>query len=241
MPEANQKILVLVEGEKTDVLLMKHLFQIYSIDMKYEIVAYKTNIYALYNEMFARDNPEVLDLLQVLKAREKEDKKKALFDHHYSDILLIFDLDPHDANYAPEKIKHLSEYFIESSDMGKLYLNYPMVEAFYHMASIPDPQYDSYYVALSELEAKEYKARVHNENRDQDYRKFATSKEECNIVIRQNISKAWKLTEAGDNDFPPEQQEILSAQIDLLQQEEKISILSTCPFFIFEYNSVLVQ
>lgn len=37
--------------------------------------------------------------------------------------------------FTPEKIKRMSDYFVESSDMGKLYLNYPMVEAFYH--SVP--------------------------------------------------------------------------------------------------------
>ena len=38
----------------------------------------------------------------------------------------------------------MSCYFTESSEMGKLYLNYPMVEAFYHMKSIPDENYTSY-------------------------------------------------------------------------------------------------
>jgi hypothetical protein len=234
-------MLVLVEGEKTDANLMKHLLRIYRIDIKYEIVAYGTNIYALYNEMFVRDNPESFDLLQVLKAREKNEEKKAIFDYRYSDILLIFDFDPHDTNYTPQKIKYLSEYFTESSDMGKLYVNYPMIEAFYHMASIPDPRYDSYYTELNELKSKGYKSRVHRENRDRDYRKFAVNKEECNLVIRQNISKAWKLVEADSTDGSiPKQQEILSSQINLLQQEEKISVLCTCPFFIPEYNSGLI-
>jgi hypothetical protein len=242
MPDANQKILVLVEGEKTDVNLMKHLFRIYSIDMKYEIIAYGTNIYALYSEMFVRGNPETFDLLQILKAREKNAKKKVIFDYHYSDILLIFDLDPHDTSYTPQKIKYLSEYFTESSDMGKLYINYPMIEAFYHMASIPDPQYDSYYTALSELKTKKYKERVHKENRNKDYRKFAVNKEECNFVIRQNIDKAWKLIETDAvNGALPEQQRVLDSQLSLLQREEKLSVLCTCPFFIPEYNPNLIR
>ena len=39
MAEKKRKILVLVEGAKTDVALMERLFSIYQIDFKYEIVS----------------------------------------------------------------------------------------------------------------------------------------------------------------------------------------------------------
>jgi hypothetical protein len=72
MAEGKRKILVLVEGAKTDAALMGRLLSIYQIDAKYEIVSYRTNIYTLYQEMFEENDP---------------------------------------------------------SDMGKLYINYPMVDA----------------------------------------------------------------------------------------------------------------
>lgn len=68
--------------------------------------------------------------------------------------------------------------------MGKLYLNYPMVEAFYHMSSIPDEQYSNRFATLEELQAGTYKMRVNRENRNHDYTKFATDRVECNIVIQ---------------------------------------------------------
>lgn len=46
------KVLVLVEGAKTDVNLMEKLFDVYNINDSHEIVSYKTNIYTLYKEMF---------------------------------------------------------------------------------------------------------------------------------------------------------------------------------------------
>ncbi len=81
--------------------------------------------------------------------------------------------------------------FVESSDMGKLYLNYPMVETFYHMSDIPDAAFLTRIATLQELAAGRYKARVNQENRNGDYTKFATTKEECSIVIAQNLQKAW--------------------------------------------------
>lgn len=242
MSKEKRKILILVEGEKTDFVLMKHLLSVYRIDIRYEIVSYRTNIYALYNEMFEDNDPADMDLLQSLKSHEPDLARKMLFDDSYSDILLIFDLDPQDPGFTPEKIRSMASYFVESSDMGKLYINYPMVEAFYHMASIPDPNFDSYHSTLNELFAGEYKARVNRENRNHDYRKFAITREECNIVIGQNMSKAWRLI-GGDSrtDLLPTQIEMLAAQLNSFQSYSQVAVLSTCAFFIPEYNPKLVR
>lgn len=241
MAEKKRKILVLVEGAKTDVALMERLFSIYQIDFKYEIVSYCTNIYTLYKEMFEDNDPDDMDLLQLLKSREPDLVKKTLFDESYSDILLIFDLDPHDFGFTPEKIRHIAKYFVESSDAGKLYINYPMVEAFYHMTSIPDLNFNTYNATLNELSAGTYKARVSRENRNHDYRKFAATKEECNIVIRQNISKAWLVVGDPEDDMPPSQAEILNTQLNSIQNENRVAVLSTCAFFIPEYNLKLIR
>lgn len=241
MAEKKRKILVLVEGAKTDVALMERLFSIYQIDFKYEIVSYCTNIYTLYKEMFEDNDPDDMDLLQLLKSREPDLVKKTLFDESYFDILLIFDLDPHDFGFTPEKIRHMAKYFVESSDVGKLYINYPMVEAFYHMTSIPDLNFNTYNATLNELSAGTYKARVNRENRNHDYRKFAATKEECNIVIRQNISKAWLVVGDPEDDMPPSQAEILNTQLNSIQNENRVAVLSTCAFFIPEYNLKLIR
>lgn len=242
MNNTARKILVLVEGAKQDVALMKRLLSVYQFDAKYQIVSYYTNIYTLYHRMFEEDDPSRIDLLQLLKSYETDPARKALFDEVYSDILLVFDLDPHDTGFTAEKICRMADYFIESSDMGKLYINYPMVEAFYHMASIPDENYDSYYATMEELVAGTYKARVNSENRNHDYRKFAATKEECNIVIAQNISKAHRLVfrDAVEPPFPT-QLEILLSQLSCIEKERQVAVLSTCVFFIPEYNPALIK
>jgi hypothetical protein len=241
MSESKRKILVLVEGARTDARLMEKLLAIYSIDVKYEIVSYGTNIYTLYGEMFAENDPSMVDLLQILKAREIDPGKKAIFGASYSDILLIFDFDPHAPDFSSEKIRRMAEYFVESSDMGKLYLNYPMVEAFYHMPSIPDEQYNNRFATLEELQAGTYKMRVNVENRNHNYTKFAADRVECNIVIRQNIDKARSIThEEKVSEYLPGQAHILTAQLVLLMEERKVAVLSTCPFFIPDYNPKLI-
>lgn len=250
MADGETKILVLVEGEKTDVVLMEKLFNIYDdIASSHQIVSYNTSIYVLYNKMFYDNvnkkylNPEDFDLLQILKERERDPEKKKLFDEHYSDILLIFDLDPQDPQYSADKIRRMSEYFVESSDMGKLYLNYPMVEAFYHMKSIPDDEYNLRYATIEELNAKKYKERVNIENRNRDYTKFAVDKAECNIVIRQNVDKAFWLCDSRNNatQLVPDSGSILAVQLNSLENDNKLAVLCTCVFYIVEYNPRLIE
>lgn len=231
------KILFLVEGAKTDVRLMQKLLYVYGFDQKYEIVSYNTNIYTLYNEMFRDNDPADLDLLQVLKEHEKDPRKKPLFDQSYSDILLIFDLDPQDPLFTSDKIQRMTEYFVESSDMGKLYLNYPMVEAFYHMHDIPDAHFNEYFTTQEELSNGTYKQRVNQENRNRNYTKFAVTKEECNTVIQQNLEKARWLCNVPDG--IPDEISILSAELRYWEQQ-MISVLCTCVFYIPEYDPKLI-
>ncbi|MHB1418006.1 MAG: hypothetical protein ACYCX4_00220 [Bacillota bacterium] len=232
------KILILVEGAKTDLRLMERLLHIYGIDNSHEVVSYNTNIYVLYREMFAIGDPSSIDILQLLKEREKDPAKKVIFDARYSDILLVFDLDPHDPQFSEDKILGMMQYFVESSDMGKLYLNYPMVEAFYHMKSIPDMDYKDYVVSLCELSKNMYKQRVNKENRNRDYSKFAVTRKECNMVISQNLQKAWWISEGifVDGTLPPEPIDILKKQLLKIQVEGAISVLCTCAFYISDYN-----
>ena len=242
MNKSKAKILMLVEGEKTDFVLMQRLLDIYGVNEKHEIVSYNTNIYVLYNHMFAGGDPDSLDLLQVLKEHEKDPLKKKIFEVRYSDILLIFDLDPQDRLYSSQKVQQMLAYFNESSENGKLYINYPMVEAFYHMKSIPDPEYYTYTASLQELKDKLYKARVQKENRNHDYSKFARTREECNVIIRQNIEKAWRITGNNPTDYSiPVFTDILKAQVDKILKEGLVFVLCTCAFYIFDYNSTLIR
>ena len=239
------KILMLVEGAKMDVKLMEHLLAIYGISQSHQIVSYNTSIYDLYAHMFVDTDPDDVDLLQLLKEREPDPSKRSMFDERYSDILLVFDLDPQDTRFSVEKITRMVSYFVESSDMGKLYLNYPMVEAFYHMRNIPDPAYFSYTASLEELRAHKYKERVVAENRNHRLSKFAVDRNECNTVIQQNIEKAWQIlnhTRRSISDpLLPEASDVLSAQVQELISAERVFVLFTCIFYIPDYNPQLLH
>ena len=234
------KILLLVEGESKEKALMNHLLNVYGISDSHQIVSYKTSIYDLYNRMFKDDDPEMLDLLQVLKERETDPSVRKIFDEHYSDVILIFDLDPQAPLFTPEKITRMTEYFNESTENGKLYINYPMVEAFYHMKSIPDPDYDSYQVTKEELKEGNFKKRTKQICRI-PYKRFAVTKEECDIVILQNLQKAHNLTQTDEPLTQPSMLDILQAQLQSFMEHEMLYVLCTCVFYIIDFNPSLVS
>lgn len=232
------KIIIIVEGAKTDFRLMEHLLDVYGISNRHEIVSFNTNIYTLYNEMFVGGEPETMDVLQVLKEREHDPQKRRLLDENYSDILLVFDFEPQADDFSAEKISEMLDYFAESSDMGKLYINYPMVEAFYHMKSIPDEEYSNRTVDYDDV--WNYKTIVNRECRNGDYKKFAINKAECDIVIRQNIDKGKSVS--GDTEgVLPSSTKVLQNELQLLDRENKISVLCTCAYYIAEYNPGLIE
>ena len=113
------------------------------------------------------------------------------------------------------------------------------------MKSIPDPEYDSYTVSLEELTNHTYKGRVNRENRNHDYRKFGVGKKENDIVIRQNIAKAWRIAKSGVSDpppiTPPGAKDVLRQQLEMLSTMNILSVLCTCVFYIADYNPNLLE
>ena len=236
------KILICVEGAKTEEKILKHLFKIYDLALDYEIVSYKTNIYVLYQQMFAEKDQDDRDLLQTLKEHERDSDKKSILDAHYSDIILIFDFDPQDGLFSEEKINEMLVFFDESTENGKLYINYPMAEAFYHMPTIPDAGFQNRTVHIQTLIEHRYKALVNTETVRNNYDMFATTKSECDYVIIEHYKKAWKLLnlKPEEKNFPSFL-DVLNAQINNMKLSNEISVLCTCVSFILEYDGNLVD
>lgn len=235
-----RNVLMIVEGEKADYKLMEHLLQLF-FEAKFYIVPYKTNIYALYDmfKMNDLDDFEALDTVQVLKSVQSDEQIRKELDKNFSDIILVFDFDPQDPNYSAEKILKLKSIFKESTDNGKLYLNYPMVEAFKHLSSVDDPNYLSLKVLYEDLKEKRYKQIVSDYTFQTDYKKF--DRKECLAVFRQNIVKANyilygvnALPSCEEEYFKIDLDEILNIQCKLLNDDRNFYVLCTCIFFLLD-------
>lgn len=245
MVNKKQKILLIVEGSKQEVRLFKHLFKEYNLALNYEIFPYRTNIYELYERMFKgnEDSLDTLDLIQILKSKDPDNM---LLNDNFSDIILVFDYDPQDGGFSSEKIELMLNYFNESTDNGKLYINYPMVESFKHFISFPDETYKDRTVSMETLINCDYKRIVGKEAAITDIRRF--DKYLFTQVIIQNIMKSYYILKnkyCNDNIHDLYQNldlsKILHIQNRLCIENNEFYVLNTCIFFITDYKFSLID
>ena len=151
---------------------MNKVLEEFGLDVDYQIYSYGTNIHELYERMFARgrDELEALSLLGILKERETDSEKRKLLDANFSDTLLVFDFEGEIENrFSFDRLAEMLDYFSESTDEGKLYINYPMIEACKHFSDLPDAGYMSRYVSVEDIGP--YKQIVGKVSRFQNYKR----------------------------------------------------------------------
>ena len=126
--------LLIVEGfhEKNKLFwLMFQCFPEVSIDME-DVWIYGTNIYLLYEDIvkeYGCDwSLEGYDIDLPFVISKKQHLETICYKEDFTNIILVFDYERHDTKFSEKKILELQCYFRDAADMGKLYINYPMIE-----------------------------------------------------------------------------------------------------------------
>ncbi len=153
--QSKKNILFIVEGEKTEPGLIYHLQRVFKVDIEYNVYSYETSIYELYDSL---SEDKDLDIVLLLKELTIDPDKRKILSNRFTNIYLLFDFDPHHQKYGSEKIKSMLEKFNDSTDGGKLYINYPMTESFRHLKHMPDLKFITR--SVTQLEITEYKSHV---------------------------------------------------------------------------------
>lgn len=152
--------LVIVEGNHEKNELINELLQCFpEIDISLEdIIIYGTNIYMLYQDIedaypgnwWEQD----VDLPMIVSRKKQIDR---LYKNDFTNVLIIFDYERHDPKFSEEKINRLQRYFHEVTDVGQLYLNYPMIESYQDFISIPDETFMERRTSVNIQKGSEYK------------------------------------------------------------------------------------
>lgn len=245
----NSKILLIVEGQKAEPTLFKSLFSNYNIQVtEKNIYSYDTNIFTLYNKVFKEyeDDLDDMDFLLSLAAAESDpNKKKCLTSVDYSDIILVFDYEPQDPKFNMEHLMIMMKYFDESTDHGKLYINYPCVESVRHFKSIPDKAFINRKVPLIDITEFGYKRIVGDEACIQDLRKI--DKNLFDYLIKENVNKGnMILNNQETSNFVKKYRalnflKLLDKIDDKVSKEGDVYILNTSIFFICDYDINLIS
>lgn len=193
---AKNKILLLVEGAKTEPQLFKRIYELYGVD-NIEIVSFCTNIYALYDDLkkeYSQSKDEeipfdIIDIPLFLGKKLGENYQ----DLKFVEILLIFDFDPQDHRYCENKIKIMIENFNDAQGIGLLYLNYPMLESFKDFDSWEDSTFMTKRISYCANTISQYKKAVADTSIYKKQIKRMTNNE-CMTFITNHKNKLLSIT-----------------------------------------------
>lgn len=235
------KVLIITEGKKTEPKLYRKAFELFPLFNKYEIYSYKANAYDLYGylEPYWNDGSlEASDFLQILQEHEQNEEKKTILRQDFSDVFLIFDFDPHDHRYDFAKLQRLLTYFNESTECGKLYINYPMVESYKHFLSMYDEAYMERMVRFEDLTS--YKHIVAKESGIGNVGDF--TRDTFSMIVNENLHKLYylcmderKLSDAVKLDYLL--MYVAEKQNLFITQDKYCYVLNTGLFFLPQFSS----
>jgi len=163
-PRERGRTLLIVEGNHEKNELFKTLFKCFP-EMgiaEEDVWIYGTNIYCLYDSLvgeYGEDWEEEDINLPLLVSRDRQDIPSAHKDD-FQNIILVFDYERHDPRFSKSKIEKLQAYFSDTTEMGKLYINYPMIESYQDLQSLPDADYKNRYTLASMDSGAVYKSHV---------------------------------------------------------------------------------
>lgn len=161
------KILLITEGKRSEPKLFNKIIELFKIEEDISLYEYKSSIYSLYD--YIKNNYDIndlssLDIVNVLKGKLRSsnehdrDKYLEMLSQKFTDIILIFDFEPHDPKFDDKVILNLSQNFKNETENGLLLINYPMHESYKHYKYSQDKKDESFIdLKVSREEWKGYK------------------------------------------------------------------------------------
>ena len=225
-------ILFVFEGEKTEDQIVasftKHVFK----DKTVITCAFCAEIYQLHRALVDDEDLDTFSLLKdipnnkgILKDFTRDD---------FAEIYLFFDYDGHSTLASDNALFEMLDIFDEETDLGKLYISYPMVESIKHFSEELD-------FKNLKVEAKKnikYKKLV-SEEADKKYLQFSKYTIEIwKLLIINHLSKMnFIVTDEYflPNESSPQRDIFKNQKVKYIDKDSTISVLSGFPVFMFDY------
>jgi hypothetical protein len=260
-------ILFIFEGkdDKTYFESIKRLFFPEKSDTF--VCTYNSNIYSLYSKLKAHDalhgmlEVNTVSVFKEILLEKGDETLKGIREDEVSEIYLFFDYDFQERARTLEennkRLRELLEYFTDETAMGKLYINYPMVESIRYTKDLPDNDYWQYTVTRQKCQDESFKHQVHEfsfyganlgyivltikpaDNEAKKQEKTIIAKQNWQHLIVMNVSKSNYICN-DKNEIPDEadsQKEIFDNQLSKYVETEDcmVAILNAFPIFLFDY------
>ena len=240
-----KKIVLIYEGVKAEANLFENINQNFfdhKADIRIVVLPASGNIYMLWSKLKADDFQT--DLISVLKEMNSgiTEKLKDMAADDFSEVYLFFDYDGHNNNIPKEfrgidVLAEMLETFNNETELGKLYISYPMVESIKEI-SVCRRDYKTFHLPLEDC--ARYKQIVGGKSDYCDYKNI--TKEMWYSACDASRKRASLIVSYKDqcsyHDFLRKvtQENIYNAQKNSFIKENKaIGILNSIPLFLIEY------
>jgi len=235
-----KKILFIVEGPNDEPEFIKKCMDICYPYEKYNYAICEKNIHMLIEELKDKKGniDENLNIQKVLQEKESDVEKIKILKDKYTDIILVFDLDPQNNQTEYENIKLLLKYFNDSTENGKLFINYPMMQSYKHLKKYETIE-NFCQKKFEVLDCSKYKKYVgknsdYKQLRDYDFMTILH-------LLKFNITKINFLLHNRIEVMTAEEIERLK-QVDIFEKElefvnnGEVSVLNTVIVFLVDYK-----
>ena len=251
-------ILFVFEGAKREPDLFRAIETLFFQDKQNIVCSFGNNIYELYNELQSFEGDG--DIVSILKERYQGQKDSPFTDDakssDFSEIYLIFDYDFQNKNISLDvmnsQLEEMLDMFDDETDNGRLYINYPMVEAIRYTKNLPDADYWTYVVSRKDCTETSFKnlADSFSDYKSLDFltlstRRQATEKETSSrlgnwsLLIAQNVSKANYIC-SGENEIPEDKETVSQIAIFdsfflMMRRPARSTLFRDTTLFLFDY------
>lgn len=228
------RILLIVEGKKREPELFKHVFSVLGLNDEPDIFPVGTTIHAFF-EYLTSEYDDGLD---------NPDLESALID-----------FDPQDNRFDPLLLKKLQSVYNESTELGQLYINYPMLESYCDFRYLGDYSFLDETVELGDVKGSAYKELVASKNQSMVNIRQLNGKTVA-AILAMHISKIQYLIEGVDKRaivfesckhvgslcnqaYSCDLEKVLNYECGLLNEMGEVATISTCLLFFTAWEKHL--
>lgn len=245
------KALVIVEGERLEPRFFKQFTKVYGIELDVYVVG--ANIYDLYNALKDYNfDCYIKDLLP--NVGNNVEGMEEILQQKFAYTYLVFDFDAHHREIGEKeldidvvvqnnvaKLREMAAFFTNETDpgIGKLYINYPMMESYRDCSSFFDESYRDNTVAVEDI--PRYKA-IAGQKKMASVHVESYTRENFSDLTKMNVYKLNKLSkdtwgEIAYKDYVDlsAAAKILDHQAQKVNTERKVAVLNTALFIALDY------
>ena len=262
-------ILFVFEGKNAEQKIYETIKSLYFAHGNEEVIyIFKSNIYGLYDRICREysdfenivGSTDIISLLRdihpdsdlaKLETTSEIDQTFLFFDYDFQHVFHILERQPdrdiHELiKEDNQKIRAMLQFFNEETEMGKLYINYPMVESLKYTKKMPDKDFHTYQVTLEACHGQFKKMAEDFTDYHSYYGLLINDKLDMGMLRQnwehlknQNITKAnflcYGKVSLSISKEAIGQGYIFDAQTEKYDKDGLIGILNSFPLFIYDY------